>query len=103
VALVGLLSVELIQPLSGLTLYSRHLESRGSGLHHMGVYVDDLAKASNSLVQRGYRLILEGEIHGLGRFAYFEAPEMHCILEVLQLSLSLPVFLVENAKVYSGR
>lgn len=103
VGLVGLLSIELIQPVSGVTLYSKHLESRGSGIHHMGIYVDNLTKARNSLSRRGYQLILEGRIHGLGKFAYFEAPDMHCILEILQLSLSLPVFLIKNAKLYSGR
>lgn len=31
VALAGLTSIELIQPVSGVTLYSQHLESRGHG------------------------------------------------------------------------
>lgn len=103
VALAGLLSIELIQPVAGTTLYSQHLESRGPGLHHMGVYVDDLAKAKKSLTRQRYELILEGQINGLGKFAYFDVPEMHCILEVLQFSLSLPLFLIQNATVYSGK
>jgi hypothetical protein len=103
VAQVGLLSLELIQPISGVTLHSKHLDSRGPGIHHMGVYVASLTKAKKACAGRGYRSILEGQIRGLGKFAYFEAPDMHCIVEPLQLSLSLPVFLAENAKWYSGR
>jgi hypothetical protein len=103
VALIGLLSIELIQPVSGDTLYSKHLESRGSGLHHMGTCVADLSKTRKALARRGYQLILEGQIRGLGKFAYFEVPDMHCIVEILQLSVSLPVFLVGHAELYSGR
>jgi hypothetical protein len=103
VALAGVLSIELIQPVSGVTLYSKHLESRGPGIHHMGIYVDNLTKARKALAGRGYRPILEGKIRGLGKFAYLEAPDMHCILEPLQLSLSLPLFLAEKAKWYSGK
>jgi hypothetical protein len=102
VALVGLLSIELIQPVSGVTLHSQHLESRGSGIHHIGVYVANLAKARKAFLKRGYQQILEGRIRGLGKFAYFEVPGMHCILEPLELSLDLPRFLTENANWYSG-
>ena len=103
VALAGVLSIELIQPVSGSTLYSKHLDSRGPGLHHMGVYVTDLAKARRSFARQRCELLLEGQINGLGKFAYFDVPEMHCILEVLQFSLSLPLFLIQNAAVYSGK
>jgi hypothetical protein len=103
VALAGLLTIELIQPVSGVTLYSKHLDSRGSGLHHLGVHVPDLGKAKRALTRRGNPLLLDGAIDGLGKFAYFEVAEMHCILEVLQLSLSLPLFLLEHAEVYSGK
>jgi methylmalonyl-CoA/ethylmalonyl-CoA epimerase len=103
VALAGVLSVELIQPVSGVTLYSKHLESRGPGVHHIGVHVASLAKTRKALTSVGYQPILDGRIRGLGKFAYLEAPDMHCILEPLQLSLNLSQFLAENAKWYSGK
>ena len=102
VALAGLTSIELIQPVSGVTLYSQHLESRGPGLHHLGVYVDDLAEVKQALAARGYRTLLEGSIRDLGSFAYLEAPDLHCILEPLQLSVEFPLFLAENASWYSA-
>lgn len=102
VALAGLVSVELIQPAGGTTLHSQHLQSRGPGLHHMGVYVPNLAKAQSGLAARGYRSIMEGKIQELGDFAYFEAPDLHCIVEPLHLSANLPIFLARNAVSYSG-
>lgn len=103
VAQAGPVSVELIQPVTGTTLYSKHLETRGPGLHHLGVYVLDLAQARSHLAARGYQPILEGSIKDLGEFAYFEAPDMHCIVEPLHLSVKFPLFLARNAATYSGR
>jgi hypothetical protein len=98
VAFAGSLTIELIQPVSGNTLYSRHLESRGSGIHHVGIYVEDLAAAAKSLAGPGRRSILKGRIHGLGDFAYFEIPAMHCVVELLQLAVTFPLFLASRAK-----
>jgi len=103
VALAGLLTIELIQPVSGVTLYSKLLESRGAGLHHIAVHVGNLAEARKSFEGPGRQCILEGSIRGLGKFAYFEAVDLHCVVELLQLSLSLPLFLAGNAKWYSGK
>ncbi len=102
VALAGAVSVELIQPVSGTTLHSRHLETHGPGLHHLGTHVTSLAKAGKGLAAQGYRPVLEGWIRGLGKFAYYEAPDLHTIVEPLQLSLSLPLFLAKHATWYSG-
>jgi hypothetical protein len=98
VALAGLLSIELIQPVAGVTPYSQFLEAHGPGLHHLGVYVDDLAAARKSFAGPGNSCVLEGRIQGLGEFAYFEAPGLHCVFELLQLSLSFPLFLAEHAQ-----
>ena len=102
IALIGLSSIELIQPVSGLTIYSEQLKNRGPGIHHIGVYVPDLEAAEQGLQQRGYQPLMQGQIQGLGRFAYFQAPDMHLIVEPLQLSLELPLFLAEHAAWYTG-
>src|SRR5260370_3349675 len=102
VALIGLSSIELIQPVSGLTIYSQQLKNRGPGIHHIAVYVPDLEASEQGLRQRGYRALMQGQIQGLGRLAYFEAPDMHLIIELLQLSLDLPLFLAEHAAWYTG-
>jgi Glyoxalase/Bleomycin resistance protein/Dioxygenase superfamily len=92
--------LEIIQPVAGTTIHSEHLKTRGPGLHHLGVYVDSLPKATHALSGRGYRKIMEGQIDRLCEFAYFEATEMHCILEPLHLSIELPLFLAGNAQSY---
>lgn len=103
VALVGLSSIEIIQPTSGVTFYSKYLEVHGPGIHHIGVYVDSLAKAKQGLESSGFRTILDGQIRYLGEFAYLEAPDKSCVLEPLQLSSKLPLFLAKHAKHYRGR
>ena len=100
VAVAGMCSLEIIQPVSGTTIHSEHLRTRGPGLHHMGVYVERLADAESGLLGRGYRKLMEGSIQRLGRFAYFEARDLQCIVESLELSMELPLFLAERARRY---
>jgi hypothetical protein len=40
---------------------------------------------------------MEDEIDGLAKFAYFEPGGAGCVVEVLQLFLSMPVFLAKHA------
>jgi methylmalonyl-CoA/ethylmalonyl-CoA epimerase len=100
VAPAGLTAIELIQPISGKTIHSEHLRTRGPGLHHIGIYVDSLADAIKILRRRGYQKLMQGKIDRLGHFAYFEANDMHCIVEALQFSIESPLFLADQAKVY---
>ena len=100
VALAGLSSVELIQPVAGSTIHSEHLRTRGPGLHHLGIYVPKLADAAKALAGRGAVKLMEGHIDRLGQFAYFQDAGMQCIIEPLQLSAELPVFLAQKASAY---
>jgi len=97
VGLAELLTIELIQPVSGVTLYSKFLEERGPGIHHLGIYVPDLTSASAALAGSGCQPILTGEIAALGKFAYFDCPAMHCTLEALELASTFPLFLMSHA------
>jgi hypothetical protein len=100
IALAGLITIELIQPAAGVTLHSEFLEKHGPGIHHLGVYVENLEEASRGLGHLGYRTLLKGHINELGRFAYFDAGDLHCVVEVLELESSFPVFLLEHAVSY---
>ena len=95
--------IELIQPVSGTTLYSRYLAERGSGLHHLAFSVTDLATARKRLADCGYPCLQDGSIHGLVDFSYYEAPEMACIVEPLVLSYDLLGFLAQNARAYVSK
>ena len=43
---------------------------------------------------------MEGHIDQLGQFAYCEAPDMHLIVEPLELPWELSLFLAKNAAPY---
>ena len=48
----------------------------GAGLHHIGVWVDDVAKVSQDLVGQGYTVELAGDApeKGYGAFTYIRSP-----------------------------
>jgi 4-hydroxyphenylpyruvate dioxygenase-like putative hemolysin len=103
VAQVGLLSIELIEPVEGTTVHSEYLKNNGGGIHHLGFYVRSLAKSISQFQKDGYTMLMEGEIKGLGKFAYFHAPDLHSTIEALQLSFTWPVFLAKHARIYNAR
>lgn len=98
--LMGTFAMELIQPVEGETIYSRYLQERGPGLHHLGFLVMDLAASARQLESEGCVPLLEGSINELGALAYYRAQDGHCIIEPLQLSVELPLFLARHATSY---
>ena len=101
--LLGGVTIELIAPVAGETVYSAYLRCQGPGVHHLGVCVADLNAAREQLERRNYQLLMAGKIEGLAGFAYYQATDMHCIIEPLELSGSLPLFFAKHARKYSGR
>ena len=62
---LGLSFVELIQPISGTTLYSKHLDENGPGLHHLGYSALDLGAARKQFTSSGYNCLQTGKSTGL--------------------------------------
>jgi methylmalonyl-CoA/ethylmalonyl-CoA epimerase len=81
--------VELLEPLEGPSIYEEWLESRPEGLHHLGVYVESLDRAVDSMAARGYDLLQSGYGYGLdgdGGYAYFDTErDFGVILEALEV------------------
>lgn len=100
VAQLGLLMVELIEPAAGTTIHADCLKNNGPGVHHVGMHVRSLTRTAGQLEKEGYTIVMEGEIPGLGKFAYFHVAELECAIEVLQLSPAWPLFLAKRAKLY---
>lgn len=92
--------IELIQPVSGTTIYSRYLAQRGPGLHHLAFSAADLAAARKQLAACGYPCALDGTIRGLVHFSYYEVRGMACVVEPLQLSCNLLALPAQNAQAY---
>jgi hypothetical protein len=67
--------VELVQPLTGPSIYHDWIADRGHGLHHLGFLVDDLATSVRDMEAAGFEVIQQGTGHGLagdGGHAYFD-------------------------------
>lgn len=77
-AQVGDMVVELIQHLDGRTIYRDFTDRAGEGLHHIGIFVENLSEAVEQMRQAGFRVIQSGcgyGVHGDGGFAYLDTEE----------------------------
>lgn len=67
--------IELIESLEGPSVYEEHLAAGGSGLHHVGVFVESLDAAIAAMAATGFPVVQLGRGYGLdgdGGFAYFD-------------------------------
>jgi catechol 2,3-dioxygenase-like lactoylglutathione lyase family enzyme len=70
--------LELIQPVSGTSLYSEFLERSGSGLHHVSVTApspDALDAMCEDAERNGAPVLTRGTMPGGMQFAYVSAPD----------------------------
>lgn len=70
-ATVGNLQWELIQPLTGRSIYKEFLEQRGGGLHHIACTVPDYEQAAQVLRKRGMPGLMGGTWRGV-LYQYFD-------------------------------
>jgi len=84
-AYAGDTQFEVIRPLSGPSLYTEFLESRGPGLHHLGFLVKDFDDAARTYRENGYQVAQSGVFGGSTRFAYYDT-EAQCgaIMELIE-------------------
>ena len=76
---IGSLNIELIEMLHGDTIYADHVAKYGYGLHHWGVFVDDIDAALAEAVAAGLEVIQEGSGFGLdgdGHYAYLDTQDV---------------------------
>ena len=67
--------VELIQPLTGPSIYHDWMERHGEGLHHVAYEIASMDDGIAEMRELGYELIQSGSGYGLdgdGAFAYFD-------------------------------
>lgn len=81
--------VELIQPLTGPSIYQDFLDEGHVGLHHLGVFVDDLDGAVARMAESGYRVTQTARGYGLngdGGFAYFDTEkDLGAVIEAIEV------------------
>jgi|HubBroStandDraft_1064217.scaffolds.fasta_scaffold188335_2 methylmalonyl-CoA/ethylmalonyl-CoA epimerase len=71
-ASIGGLTLELIEPLDGASVYSEHLQAHGEGLHHLALAVDDYESARSRLKESGFGELQGGRPYGVNDYSYFD-------------------------------
>jgi catechol 2,3-dioxygenase-like lactoylglutathione lyase family enzyme len=82
----GDLQFELVQPLSGPSIFADHLAAHGEGLHHVGSYVPDHPAAVAEALAAGFVPLQSARgfgAEGDGAFAYFKHPDTALIVELI--------------------
>jgi methylmalonyl-CoA epimerase len=78
---VGETKLELIEPIGPAGTIARFIESRGEGIHHICVEVDDIARAMKDLADKGMRLIDKEPRQGIeGMVAFVHPKSMNGVL-----------------------
>lgn len=73
--------LELLEPITPDTGIARFLESRGEGLHHVCLEVDDINAALAELKSKGVRLVDEEPRPGIvGSIAFLHPAALHGVL-----------------------
>jgi methylmalonyl-CoA/ethylmalonyl-CoA epimerase len=84
---IGPLTYELIEALTGPSIWDDFLRDRGPGMHHFGYYVDDIDAAIAAMDARGYSVVQSGAgfgVDGDGAFVYFDTTaDFGCYYEAI--------------------
>ena len=82
----GRQQLELIQPVSGNSLYAEHLADRGPGLHHVAWVPDDFDATVAEAGRRGMAVTQRGAMPDVGMsFAYLEGGPLGSHVELMQM------------------
>lgn len=79
--------LELIEPKSGISLYSEHLDTAGPGLHHIAWVPEDFDAALAEAKANGVEVLARGAFKGVGmEFAYLDGGALGSAVELMRLS-----------------
>lgn len=70
----GPVQVELVQPLSGETIYEEFANRKGYGLHHLGIRTRSMEESVKEMEAKGLRIIQSGNRPGI-KWAYLNTEE----------------------------
>ena len=92
-AQVGGSSYELLEPVSGDSVYVEHLQSKGEGFHHTCLAcppLEAMHAPKAELARQGRTMVQAGSLGDAGEFCYFDVAETGAILELLYLKALPP-------------
>lgn len=79
---VGDTQLELMQPLSGESVYTHFLAKKGEGIHHIKEWVDDCTATIEEYSKKGIRVIQSGK-YDEDEFYYLDTePELGILYEI---------------------
>jgi methylmalonyl-CoA/ethylmalonyl-CoA epimerase len=82
-ARIGEVTLELIEPLAGSSVYAEHLATHGEGLHHLALAVEDYDQAREYLRGRGYAELQHGRPFDVNEYSYLDTnPALKFITEL---------------------
>jgi methylmalonyl-CoA/ethylmalonyl-CoA epimerase len=81
-AKLGEVEFEIFEPVKGSSPWQDFLDSKGEGIHHIGIQVEDLDKEVNNLCQNGASIMLNGRWEGGGGGVYVDLGTGELIVEL---------------------
>ena len=79
------MQLELIQPNEKPSTWRKFLDEHGEGIHHVAFQVKNSAEQIANAEAAGLRLVQHGVYgDGSGEYNYLDAPELKCIVELLE-------------------
>jgi hypothetical protein len=66
------MQVELIQLLEGECIFKEFIDSGKEGLHHFGLFVDDVDEIVKKYQEKGYQVVHQGLTAGVRKVAYID-------------------------------
>jgi methylmalonyl-CoA/ethylmalonyl-CoA epimerase len=85
-ARTGAVTIELLQPVKGPSIWADFLESHGEGMHHLAYKVPNWEEVCSQMKERGAVMIAGGVVDGCG-WAYFPTSPGGLIFEILDENL----------------
>ena len=64
--------IELIQLINGECIFKEFIDSGREGLHHFGIFVEDVDTILREYIKRGYSVVHEGITAGVQKVAYID-------------------------------
>ena len=69
---IGPAALQLVQPVGEKSLPKEYLDRRGEGVFHIGFWVDDIDKAQEEMVKKGFKVTWSGRRDDGTGFAFFD-------------------------------
>lgn len=84
-AQIGPIEIELLEPGHGESIWAEFLNTKGEGVHHVGIFVPDIDKESARFMEMGIGNLQSGEDDHV-RFSYWDTEGIvGVIIELLQI------------------